>query len=127
MVHIAASELVIMKELWKESPLTSREIIDRIDNKSDWNAKTVHTLISRLCKKGAVRSEKIEGTPFYNYYACISENECAKEEARSFIDRMFSGSVKKFVSAFVQDGNVSREEISELRKMLEKYENGDRE
>ena len=125
MIHIAASEWIIMKELWRESPLTSREIIDRIDNKSEWNAKTVHTLISRLCKKGAVRAEKKDGTPFYNYYASISEKDCAKQEARSFIDRMFSGSVKNFMSAFVQDGNISKEEIKELRQMLEKYEKDD--
>lgn len=122
MIHIPDSEWIIMKELWKQSPLTSRQIIDNIDDVSDWNAKTVHTLISRLCKKGAIIAKKQENSSFYDYYANISEDECVREETKHFIDKMFSGSLKNFVSAFVEEGKVSKEEISELRKILEKYE-----
>ena len=122
MIHIPASEWVIMKELWKDSPLTSRQIIDNIGDSFDWNAKTVHTMISRLCKKGAIIAKKQSGTTFYDYYPAITEEECIREETRSFVNRIFSGSLKNFVSAFVQSGNVSKEEIAELRRMLEKYE-----
>lgn len=122
MLHIPASEWIIMKELWKKSPLTSRQIIDNIDDISEWNAKTVHTLISRLCKKGAIIAKKEPGSSFYNYYPAISEEECIREETKSFVNRIFSGSLKNFVSTFVQGENVSKEEISELRHMLEEYE-----
>ena len=91
MIHIPASEWIIMKELWKKAPLTSRQIIDNIDDISDWNAKTVHTLISRLCKKGAVIAKKEAGSAHYAYYPNISEDECIREETKSFVNRIFSG------------------------------------
>ena len=124
MIRIAESEWIIMKELWKESPLTSRQIIDNISDQTDWNDKTVHTLISRLCKKGAVKSERQKETPFYNYYADISEEECVKEETKNFIQRMYSGSLKNLVSTFAPDESVTKSDIRELRNLLDELEKG---
>ena len=125
MIHIAESEWIIMKELWKRSPLTSRQIIDNIGERRSWNAKTVHTLISRLCKKGAITAEKPAGSAFYNYSANISEKECVTEETKSFLQKMYSGSLKSLVSAFVEDNRVSKGDITELRELLEKLEKGE--
>lgn len=122
MINIASSEWIIMKELWKTSPLTSRQIINNIADRTDWNTKTIHTLISRLCKKGAVRAERDEGAYTYLYYANIDEKDCQKNETKSFIDRIYSGSLKNLVSAFVKDNDISDEDISELRKLLDNLE-----
>jgi len=119
MIHIAASEWIIMKELWNKSPMTSREIIDSINDFTNWNSKTVHTFISRLCKKGAVRAERDKGSYTYRYYANISEDECIKEETRSFLDRIYEGSIKNMISAFVKNNEISKSEIDELREFLD--------
>lgn len=119
MIHISASEWIIMKELWNKSPMTSREIIDSIDDFTDWNSKTVHTLISRLCKKGAVHAVRDDGAYTYRYYANINEEECIKEETRSFLDRIYEGSIKNMISAFVKHNEISPSEINELRELLD--------
>ena len=119
MIHIATSEWIIMKELWKSSPLTSRQIINNISPHSDWNDKTVHTLISRLCKKGAIRAVKNNNSHTYDYYAQISEDECIKDETRNFLDRVFQGSLKNMVSAFVKDNEISQSDVKELRELLD--------
>ena len=124
MIRIAESEWIIMVELWNKSPLTSRQIIDSIEDKTDWNDKTAHTLISRLCKKGAVRAEKQKGTPYYDYYANISQEECTREETKNFIQRIYSGSLKNLVSTFAPDESVTKEDIKELRDLLSELEKG---
>ncbi len=124
MINIAGSEWIIMKELWKKSPQTSRQIIDNIKDKTSWNSKTVHTLISRLCQKGAVKAIKQEDSPFYDYYSNIDEKECTIYETKNFLKKMYSGSLKNLVSTFVEEGDVSGEDISELRELLEKLEKG---
>jgi len=126
MIRIAESEWIIMKELWKETPLTSRQIIDNIGDRTDWNDKTIHTLISRLCKKGAIKSEKKKGSPFYSYHANISEEECVKEETKNFIQRMYAGSLKNLVSTFAPDESVTKNDIQELRNLLDELEKGKR-
>lgn len=122
MVHIAESEWIIMKELWKKSPLTSREIIDAVADSNNWNAKTIHTLIQRLCKKGAVTAKRRKDTSFYNYYPNVSQKECAISETKHFLKKIYSGSLKNLVSTFVEDDSVSRQEIEELKLLLETLE-----
>ena len=127
MVHIAESEWMIMKVLWAESPLSSRQIIDRLEGQTDWNDKTVHTLISRLCKKEAIRAEKPKGSNFYQYFANVSEKECTLFETKNFLKRLYSGSLTGMVSAFVEGNGVTKKDIRQLRDLLEQYEkeNGD--
>lgn len=125
MVRIAESEWVIMKVLWKESPLTSRQIIDAIDNETDWNAKTIHTLISRLCKKNAIKAVRQDGTVLYNYYANVNEADCVKAETNHLLQRLYGGSLKKLVSTFAEDDSISKTDIKELREYLEKLEKGE--
>lgn len=125
MVHIAESEWLIMKVLWEESPLSSREIIDRLADSTDWNAKTIHTLIGRLTKKGAIRAEKQEGSAFYRYYANADETECALFESKNFLKRLYAGSLKNMVSAFAENDSLTKEDIKELRNLLDQFESGD--
>ena len=126
MIRIAESEWIIMKQLWASSPLTSRQIINNITDCTNWNDKTVHTLISRLCKKGAINAVRENGSYSYMYYAAISEEECIREETRSFIERIYSGSIKNLISAFVKDNEMSKEDISELRDFLDEIGRDDK-
>lgn len=122
MIKIAESEWIIMQELWKQSPLTSRQIIDNLSSRTNWNAKTIHTLISRLCKKGAIKAVKQDGNPFYDYYSNIDERECTMHETKNFLQKMYSGSLKNLVSMFVEEGGIKGEDITELRELLEDLE-----
>ncbi len=120
MIHIAESEWLIMQVLWKKSPLTSRQIIEEIAKKTDWNSKTIHTFIQRLCKKGAIL--KTGEAPHYLYSPAVSEKECAMEETQHFLNRIYHGSLKKLVSTFVESEEISADEIGELKDFLEKLE-----
>ena len=115
--NISKAEWNIIKLLWEESPLTSSEIINRIDSSLEWNSKTIHTLISRLVKKGFVNAEK--QSHHYLYYAVINEAECKITETHSFLDRVFNGSVKLMLSSFIKDETLSHKDILELQQMLE--------
>ena len=106
-----------MKVLWKKSPLTSSQIIEILKEYSSWNPKTIHTLISRLVNKDAIRVKK--GGPFYLYSPNISEEECRKVETKSFIKKVYSGSIKLLISNFIKDEKLSWKEIDELKQILD--------
>lgn len=114
--QISNAEWVVMKLLWKDSPLSSSDVINELKGTTDWKPKTIKTLLSRLVKKNALSYEV--GSRGYLYYPLISENECAKEEVRSFLGRVYNGSLNLLVKNFIDNKELSVEEIEELKKLL---------
>ncbi|MBA7639758.1 Penicillinase repressor [subsurface metagenome] len=114
---ISESEWLVMRVLWSKGQLTANEVVKELTGKTKWKPKTIKTLITRLMKKGAVRFEK-EGRK-YRYYPAVSEAECVRMERRSFVRRVYGGTTKPMLAAFLEDAKLSAEDISELRKILE--------
>ncbi|NDI33298.1 BlaI/MecI/CopY family transcriptional regulator [Chengkuizengella sediminis] len=120
---ISDAEWVIMEELWKKSPLTSAEIIEQLKDATEWNPKTIHTLINRLVKK-EVLGVKREGR-FKQFFPLLSAEECRKRETTSFLKKIYAGSRQMFILNFIKNEKLTEKEIEELRKMLKQKEVGD--
>ncbi len=117
---ISESEWLVMRVLWSNGPLTANEVVKELAGKTKWKPKTIKTLITRLMNKGAVKFEK-EGRK-YRYYPAVSEAECVRMERRSFVPRVYGGTTRPMLAAFLEDAKLSAEDISELRKILEQKE-----
>lgn len=115
---VSDAEWQIMKVLWNESPLTASKIIERLTPDTSWSPKTIHTLISRLVKKGAVEVKKI--SPAHEFLPLISEGEIRRIETKSFIEKIYNGSLSMLLSNFINDDSLSTDEIEELKKILNK-------
>jgi len=85
-----------------------------------WNARTIRTLINRLLKKKTLRYEK-EGRK-YRYFPAVSRERCVREERRSFVQRIYGGTVTPMLAAFIEDAELSATEIRELRERLDRKE-----
>ena len=118
--RLPESELEIMQIIWKEETPVSRMTIERaLQEKHPLAPTTILTLLTRLCEKGFLSLKK-EGRS--NLYApLITEREYLACESRSFLDRMFGGSVAGFATALCDSG-IKKEELEELKRMLEKGE-----
>ena len=90
--NISDAEWQVMKVLWERSPLTSTEIIDSLRDDTVWSPKTIHTLISRLVKKGAVGVGK--DSPLNRYFPLVTQEECRKVETKSFVQKVYDGSLQ---------------------------------
>lgn len=114
---ISAAELEIMKILWASGealPVTA--IRERLSASQGWEATTIKTLVSRLCKKGALKQEK--RNVFY-YSPLIKRSEYDTWATRDLIQRLYNGSARALVSALVSAKGLTREDIQELSRMLE--------
>ena len=111
------SELELMQIIWDlEPPLSRQDIEEKLPPDRPLAPTTVLTFLDRLREKGFLRAEKRGKT---NYYTpLVSRREYLARESRGVLDRLFGGSVSAFATALV-DGGVSREEIEQLRKLLE--------
>lgn len=115
---ISETEWKVMKIIWSNPYITANEVIDILDDYVEWKPKTVKTLLNRLLNKGAIHFEK-EGRE-YKYYPLVSEDECIKEENKSFLDRVYNGAFKTMIANFIEEQNLTKEDIDDLKKILEK-------
>lgn len=114
---ISESEWLVMRVLWSNGALTANEIVKELTGQTKWKPKTIKTLITRLMKKEAIEFKK-EGRK-YRYYAAVSEAKCVGAQRRSFVRRVYGGTMKPMLAAFLEDADLSAEDIAELREILE--------
>lgn len=119
---ISETEWEVMRVIWAGHPVTATEVVERLCAKDpSWHPKTVRTLLARLVQKKALGFESQGRT--YVYKPLVSEDECAGQESESFVDRVFGGTLMPLLSYFVQNRKLKKEDIEELRRMLEETEN----
>jgi len=122
MPRIAESEWKIMQVLWEHGPQTANEVVNALSGEVKWKSRTIKTLISRLVRKGAVRFRE-EGTK-YRYFPTVKESQCIRSETQSFVRRVYQGAMKPALAAFLEDADLSPQEIDELQKILDQKRKG---
>ncbi|MBW8034919.1 MAG: BlaI/MecI/CopY family transcriptional regulator [Planctomycetes bacterium] len=115
--RISDAEWQVMKVLWAKSPITANEIVDRLSDATSWKPKTIRTLINRLVTKKAIAFDK-QGRQ-YLYYPLLAETASVRAETQSFISKIRTSTLKPMLAAFLEDEDLSKEEIEELKKILE--------
>ena len=80
---------------------------------------TLLTLLTRLSDKGFIKIEKVGRSS--KYYPLVSQQEYLAEQSNRFLNKLCGGSLSVFVSALCDSG-LTKEEIAELRSLLEKEE-----
>lgn len=113
--QISEAELEVMKILWELKSCTSAQIIERLAEVSDWKPKTIHTLITRLVSKEAVSAVKIDGKS-YLYSPNVSEEEYKSYANKSFLHKLYNGSLNLMLASFIKEQHLSKREIEELKK-----------
>lgn len=112
------SELKVMEILWKEGDLPAKEIAQILKEQIGWNKNTTYTVIKKCIAKEAIK--RIE--PNFLCQALVAKEEVQQQEASDFVNKLFNGSVDKLFASLVSQQNLSKEEISKLKKMIDELE-----
>jgi predicted transcriptional regulator len=56
-MRITEAEWLVCQVLWRHSPQTANEIVDKLAGKTDWNPRTIKTLLNRLVNKNVIGLE----------------------------------------------------------------------
>ncbi len=116
--RISETEWEIMRIVWKRQPVTSADVIAELQKcDPSWRAVTAKTLLNRLVRKGALCFEAIGR--IYHYRATVSEADCVSAATRSFLDRVFGGSLTGMMAHYVESRKLSKAQLAELRRILE--------
>ncbi len=120
---ISQAELVIMKMLWENSPLSAENIYHQINElikERKWRKATVKTLINRLLKKGLISYEQQGRT--YLYQPNIVKETYLADQNKSFLNDMYDGKLTDLMAAFTTQEKLSSSEINEIKKLIEGLE-----
>lgn len=121
MKRLPDSELEVMLALWgAKKPVTRLYIADVLKDNA-WTAATLNSFLSRLVDKGFLSCEK-QGKgqgKVYTYAAVISEDEYLTCESKSFMEKLYGNSMKKFVTSFCRNEKISDQDIAEMQLCLD--------
>ena len=116
-MQISEAESVVMDVLWRQHPAAADEVMAALASQQDWQEATIKTLLNRLLNKGAISAQK-EGRR-YLYSPLLKREDWVLKESRGLLDRLFDGRVAPLVAHFSQHQELSRNDIAELRKLIE--------
>lgn len=122
-ISISNSELMIMKCLWDNSPMTVTQIAKAMEKETGWAKSTTKTLIGRMEAKGYLRWD--EGGKARLYSPAVDRSQVALAETESFLSRHYDGSLGLMVNTLIEQKNLSQSEIDELRAILDRAEGAD--
>ena len=60
------TELTILKSLWKQHPLSARELHDQVEAELDWSYSSTRKTLERMLDKGYVRQHLLHGVQVYD-------------------------------------------------------------
>lgn len=119
-----ASELEILRVLWARGPSTVREVHEALSEKKSLGYTTVLKLLQIMTAKGTVRRD--EGQRAHVYQACQPATETKRQLVGDVLQRVFEGSASELMIHALEGRRTSRQELEELRRLLDEYERRNR-
>lgn len=117
---LAKSEWTLMDALWARGRGTATDLQNDLQSTQNWAYSTVKTMLDRLVEKGYVKTRRVGNV--YEYTPKIKRGAAVTRVLDDLTDRILEGSVTPFISRLIEKRALSADEVSELRALLDKYE-----
>ena len=119
MRRLPDTELEVMKALWASGPDTPRAALEAALAPRRWASNTINTYLTRLADKGFVAVERAgRGN---RYTALVSREDYLAYDSQAVLSRLYGSSPRNFVSALAR-GGLKREDVAQLRELLDQLE-----
>lgn len=110
------SEYKLMELLWDNEPISAKELSLIAAEQIGWNKNTTYTVIKKLVEKEAI----LRNEPNFICTSLVKKDDILRSETKGLIEKFFDGSKKALFSALLEDETLTRNELDELKAMLEK-------
>ena len=115
-MRLSKGEEQIMEYLWQLEQAYMKDLIEAFPDPKP-AATTVATLLKRMQDKGAVAYHTHGNSRAY--YPLISKNDYFSQQVKGMINNFFGGSTTQFASFFTSATEMSKEELEDLRRMVD--------
>ena len=114
-IQFTNRELDVMAVLWDTETATVAEVRERLGD--DLAYTTVLTILRTLEEKGHVGHT--QHGKAYRYHPLIARERAGASAVRRLVGKIFSGSPEALLTQLVSDRNLSDEELTRLRRLLD--------
>lgn len=104
-IQITEAESEIMAALWRRGPLTPKGLIEEVKLAQPWGDATIKTLLGRLMRKGAIRSERGDGR--LTYRPLLDRAAYVNGEIQALLNRLFDD-LPEALAALLAERNEPR-------------------
>ncbi|MBO4782761.1 MAG: BlaI/MecI/CopY family transcriptional regulator [Lachnospiraceae bacterium] len=113
-LHLGAVEEKFADIIWENEPLHSRDLVKLCDEKLDWRKSTTYTVLKKLCDRGIFQNNGGMVS------SVLSKEKFNNLQTAQFVDKTFNGSLPAFIAAFTSEKKLSKKDITEIQKMIER-------
>lgn len=117
-VKLGAVEARFAQIIWDNEPLSSGKLVELCEQELQWKKSTTYTVLKKLCERGLFANDNSTVT------SKISKDEFYAIQSEQFVADTFEGSLPAFLAAFTKRQALSAEEIAEIRRMIDHFEEG---
>ena len=114
---LTGQELEIMKVVWRLGPATVRQVYEDLLKQRKIAYTTVMTMMNILETKGFLK--KKSGDKAFVYSPSKPEKQVIRAMVREFVDRVFNGAAEPLLLHLVEDDQLSKQELDEIRKSIQ--------
>ncbi|RAU84361.1 BlaI/MecI/CopY family transcriptional regulator [Pontibacter arcticus] len=116
------AELEILQVLWQNGPSTVRFVHDKLSETKDAGYTTTLKLMQIMAEKKMLEADKANRSHVFR--PLLKEEATQKQLLDRFLDSTFRGSASRLVMQALGNHTASREELDEIRNLLDKLEGG---
>lgn len=118
-VSLSESQLALMRILWQRPESSVSDVVEAMREQRSLAHTTVATMLSRLEKRGLVRTRK-EGRQFL-YSATVSKSDIQKSMVSDLLSSLFLGNARALLSYLVQEDEIKQEDLDHIRALLKDH------
>jgi BlaI family penicillinase repressor len=116
------TELTVLKSLWKQQPLSAREIHEQVEAELDWSYSSTRKTLERMLDKGSVRQSLLHGVQVYQ--AALEKVDTLAAFAHDFGKRVMEMDSPLPVNMFTGSKLVDEDELAQLEQLLQDWPEG---
>jgi BlaI family transcriptional regulator, penicillinase repressor len=106
-----------MEVLWQQGQASVHEVRDHLGRKKALAYTTILTTLQKLEKAGWL-GHRAEGKS-YVYFPVRSREEAGAGSVRRFLKQVFAGDAVAMFQHLIREGDLSEEDLQEVRGMIE--------
>jgi BlaI family penicillinase repressor len=115
-----AAEWEILQILWDRGPSTVRQVHETLEARRPGQYTTALKLLQIMADKGLVKRDETERAHVYR--AAVERETAEARMVDDLVDRVFAGSAAQLVQRALSRRSASREDVAEIRRLIEQYE-----
>jgi predicted transcriptional regulator len=116
------AELVILRVLWDRGPSTVREVHEALDAEKGVGYTTTLKLLQKMAAKGLVGRDESQRS--HVYQARCQEEPTQRRLVSELLTKAFAGSTPTLVMQALSAKQASKEDLAEIRRLLDEMEKG---